>query len=408
MPTLREHIQKALRDLEVPGQDDYQENWRAGFLIARRLQRALLEANVAYEDMAVDLFEDQVREVADVFEWDADELVMAVCDAWPKVRCPEDQDALTLAFNLVLQCDDLEPLSSEFPTEKATEHAAIIATVAAELQDNSDMGTLYLPVRRVGEILSRSPQYVAQIIRQLVEDGTLKKVTDHTAKRSTRYQYVPQPERVPTRVDRGSRRFRRSRRSRGIIGDAQLDLDSTGHKSLEGKRAPVASSRSQGYLRETLDTPVRVSDIIVPKRDPEHQEKPVDTEDREAIKTRLRDEFLKARDQARQDRERGENQDPSPLYVRGLLQGLGANADDPDAVAAITGSVGKARLVHEKMDAEPLKLSTNDLFVTVYAAALEIAGRGEALSASELGKYVDVAASMRVVEARRERDARAG
>ena len=191
-------IQEALERLELDDQDQFA--YQDGFRIARRIRTVLWKADEHPDGYHAKDFRDMVVAFAEGRDdLDPDEVALQFDDAWGKVRFPEGQDPLSFAFNEVQRSDCRVALSSEFPTESATEHAAILATMAEALCASSfDEGTCYLPARRIAPWLGRSSRYVENLKKRLVSDGTLRIV--HPAsrgRRCARIRYVAEAERIP-------------------------------------------------------------------------------------------------------------------------------------------------------------------------------------------------------------------
>ena len=190
-------IQEGLRRLELddPNQFAYQD----GFRIARRIHTVLWNAG---EDMGeygsgdfIELVQEFLQGRDDL---DPDEVLSQFEECWPKIRIPEGQDPLSFAYNSVLRSDYRVPLSSSFATETATEHAAVLATMAeAMCASTLDGCTCYLPARRIAPWLGRSPRYVECLKRRLLSDGTLRVIHEARPGHCAQVRYVPEGARVP-------------------------------------------------------------------------------------------------------------------------------------------------------------------------------------------------------------------
>lgn len=197
--SLREAIQEGLDRLELDDQNELA--WQDGFRIARRIRSVLWEAGEDLDGWGAEDFTDTVVALAEGRNLDPDELVLQFHDCWRKVRFPEGQDPLTFAYNSVRRSDYRVPLTSEFPTETATEHAAVLATMAEVLSASPQTGfSCYLPGRKIALWLGRSHWYVDKIKGQLLADGTLKVVHRAGPGRCARMRYVAEAERSPVEL----------------------------------------------------------------------------------------------------------------------------------------------------------------------------------------------------------------
>lgn len=130
---------------------------------------------------------------------------------WGEVRLPEGYDPAEFAYSQTVRSDwRLEVDQAYYTRDVEAEDASTILTLFAHLQDwlREEQKLPFCPVRKLGKLLDKSPQYVAELIRCLRAEGALVEVEPGTTRRSPRYRVVDKQS------DRKSLKgnYRRSRR----------------------------------------------------------------------------------------------------------------------------------------------------------------------------------------------------
>jgi len=170
--------------------------WCAGFDIARRI-KGVLAQNGQAGPFEPEQFEDIVKCVASDYEWDPDDLWEEFFLAWDKVRLPEGQDRLTMAWADILATDDWEPLAGKYPSEAMRQACERVGALARRLAE-SNGGIVFLPTRRIGDLLGKSHDSAARMIRYLKRDHVLVLVRPHTRYMAAEYRYVRPEDRPDT------------------------------------------------------------------------------------------------------------------------------------------------------------------------------------------------------------------
>jgi hypothetical protein len=195
--TLREAIEASLRDDPPDSLIDPQSGdaWRAGFDVARRI-RAILAVNGCDRPTVPETFQQVVEDVGGHYGWDPGQLFDLFALTWGKIRLPEGEDTLTVAWGLAVATP--ESLKGAYPSETMRQVCGQIAGCARLLSEGRAM--LFLPCRRLAELAGRSYASIARSIRLLQQHGVLRLVQRHTRYHAAEYQYIPQKKRAAINI----------------------------------------------------------------------------------------------------------------------------------------------------------------------------------------------------------------
>jgi len=212
-----------LRDIGLPDPDDSEERWKAGFILARSVQGALLQAGVIPFEVHPDIFVDVVAEAAEWYAYDHDELMLGFEEAWRIIQTPEGQSKLSYAFHIAQRSGWRAPLTTTFSTRGQTEDAELLATTLVILQRLYGP-PVFLPGRSVADLMGKSREYVRTLIRRLIDDGTFEITRSATRREATEMVYVEPDSRKPPGVVTGSSGSSRSPGFSGTPGVNVSDL----------------------------------------------------------------------------------------------------------------------------------------------------------------------------------------
>ncbi|HPO17368.1 MAG TPA: hypothetical protein PLI09_28305 [Candidatus Hydrogenedentes bacterium] len=156
--------------------------WRFGFDLARRVQGVLLAHG--YDPARVDLnrFEDFLKQIADDYEMNADELTEQVWDAWDKIRLPAGIDPIAAAAAAPVEVE----LKGKYPNAQFKTDAARVLNIAQQLSQTTS--TFYLPVHKLAGQLNTQPKRIARILRALEKNGHLWKRGAYSRTKAQRWE----------------------------------------------------------------------------------------------------------------------------------------------------------------------------------------------------------------------------
>lgn len=169
-----------LRGLKLNFDEDPECDWKAGMLIARRIQRVLVDAKITPSKVTPSIFLEEVGRLAlrEDIEFEAYELIAQFDAAWPRVLCPEGFGFVEYAF--ALAAIDPHPITipTSFSGERMRSDAERLARACVELQvlnERRGVGPhFYLAQSDAAQLLKRRKAYVGQLFKKLEEGGVLR------------------------------------------------------------------------------------------------------------------------------------------------------------------------------------------------------------------------------------------
>lgn len=161
------------------------ESWRAGWLLARRIKRLLLE--YGYEEAQPEAFRKYAVRLAELNELDPDDTYERFYLAWGKVQCAEGEDPVTQAIALESANGNGSILLGRWPGEVFAADATRLYRVLARLGEKTG-GIVFVPCRKFAEALNLDPMRVSRLLAALVENDFLRKEGTSGPNRAQRYR----------------------------------------------------------------------------------------------------------------------------------------------------------------------------------------------------------------------------
>lgn len=172
--------------------DDANLSWRAGFDVARRV-RGILAINGYDRPTTPENFREIVENAGDANGWDSEVLFDEFALAWDKVRLPEGEDRLTMAWQMATETP--EKLPSNFPSNDIRALCETLAACARILAAGN-CGVAFFPTRKIGDLIGKHHAFVARAIRLLTDRGILRLTRAHTMNQAAEFAYIPVAERA--------------------------------------------------------------------------------------------------------------------------------------------------------------------------------------------------------------------
>jgi hypothetical protein len=169
-----------LRGFKLDFNKDPDCDWKAGMLVARRIQRVLVDAKLSPSKVAPTIFFEEVGRLAlrDDIEFEAYELIAQFDAAWPQVLFAEGFDLVEYAFTLAAIDPHPITIPTSFPDERMRADAERLASAGAHLQAlNERRGEgsyFYLARSEAARLLKRRKGYVVLLFKKLEEGGVFR------------------------------------------------------------------------------------------------------------------------------------------------------------------------------------------------------------------------------------------
>lgn len=161
------------------------EPWRAGWLLARRIKRVLLDHG--YNDATPESFKKWATAFAEKNKLDPEDTFERFCSAWPKIQCAEGVDPVTQAVALESANDNGAVLTGNWPGGAFARDATRLYRILRRLGEKTG-GVVFAPVRKFGDALGIDPMRVSRLLAGLVEHDYLCKEGASGPNRAQRYR----------------------------------------------------------------------------------------------------------------------------------------------------------------------------------------------------------------------------
>ncbi len=201
--SLRKALDFGVRELDLPF-DDCMKRFMCPFLIARRIQKILLEFGHDPAQVKPSEFIDLVAEVAEENGDCPVQLPAEFEEVWDRVRVPEGEDPLTHNLRLTEIYDWRIPVPPDLFSRREAQRDAeqLVTTLYYAQMDLPEGEHPYCPTRKYGLLIGRSNDYVAVLIRMLERAEVLERVDRGNTHKAPRFKVRYSPPGTPPNSDR--------------------------------------------------------------------------------------------------------------------------------------------------------------------------------------------------------------